>query len=323
MMNDIIPPETSAQIPFTNPANTQKTILPWLVVGTIPDAAFPLTLAPVLLAPAPSTNSRSHDTLRLGDSFVPVNRGTPALLAAMTIMATCLEAKSPFLALVAGDTGDGAGSRAVYAQLVNLLEKRTFSGVTFHYLMPDVDWHNRILLSIEALHSPPLLVADAGFMYSAKMSGYAAKYDLFTPDIGELAFLADAEAPHPFYTRNFLLADESAAPDLLTKAHVQGNTARHMLVKGKIDRFIHKGKTLYSLDKPDIPTLEPVGGTGDTITGIVTACLAAGMPMTQACPLAMRLNRQMGALASPTPASSIAGLLQWLPEAVRREGRGE
>jgi len=45
------------------------------------------------------------------------------------------------------------------------------------------------------------LIADAGFMYAAKMSGQASKYDLFTPDVGELAFLADEEAPHLFYTR--------------------------------------------------------------------------------------------------------------------------
>jgi ADP-dependent NAD(P)H-hydrate dehydratase / NAD(P)H-hydrate epimerase len=47
----------------------------------------------------------------------------------------------------------------------------------------------------------PILIADAGFMYAAKMSGQAACYDFFTPDVGELAFLADEMAPHPFYTR--------------------------------------------------------------------------------------------------------------------------
>ena len=46
----------------------------------------------------------------------------------------------------------------------------------------------------------PTLVADAGFMYVAKMSGYADAYDLFTPEAGELAILADEKAPHPFYT---------------------------------------------------------------------------------------------------------------------------
>ncbi len=29
--------------------------------------------------------------------------------------------------------------------------------------------------------------------------------DLFTSDVGELAFLADEEAPHLFYTRGFIL----------------------------------------------------------------------------------------------------------------------
>ena len=52
-------------------------------------------------------------------------------------------------------------------------------------------WHNRILLAIEDLPVRPLLMADDGYMYVAKMSGYAASYDLFTPDVGELAFLSD------------------------------------------------------------------------------------------------------------------------------------
>ncbi|MFO7970579.1 MAG: sugar kinase, partial [Desulfobacterales bacterium] len=59
----------------------------------------------------------------------------------------------------------------------------------------------------------PTLIADAGFMYAAKMSGLSEAYELFTPDAGELAFLADEEAPHPFYTRGFILHEENLIPD--------------------------------------------------------------------------------------------------------------
>lgn len=220
-------------------------------------------------------------------------------------------------ALVAGDTGDGAGSRKIYAKLLDVLLAMKPRGITFHYLLPDVDWHNRILLAVEALEERPLLTADAGYMYAAKMSGYAGQYDLFTPDIGELAFLADEKAPHPFYTRNFLLSDESMAPELIKKACEHGNAAKHMLVKGQTDRFVMDGKVLESVDKPDVPALEPIGGTGDTVTGIASACLAAGMPMRRACLMAMRANRRMGELAVPTPASSIADMLRHLPMAIR------
>ena len=296
--------------------------LPWLVVGTIPEAAFPLILAPVEpvnpVDSPPRPGMEAPETLTLGTLAIPMNRGTPALLASMAVMAGCLGVARPLMALVAGDVGDGTGSRAVYERLVSIVSERAFAGITFHYLMPDVDWHNRILMAMESRAPAPVLVADAGFMYAAKMSGYAEKYDLFTPDIGELAFLADEKAPHPFYTRNFFLADESSAPELIGRAYEHGNAATHMLVKGKTDRYVRKGEVLYALAEPDVPALEPVGGTGDTVTGIVTACLAAGMPMEEACPLAMRLNRIMGERARPTPASPIADLVRHLPEAAKR-----
>lgn len=240
------------------------------------------------------------------------------LAAAVTAYAQLVakEDGAGLYALVAGDTGDGEGSRKVYARLPDVLPVMQPRGITFHYLLPDVDWHNRILLAVAALKERPILAADAGYMYAAKMSGYAGQYDLFTPDIGELAFLADEKAPHPFYTRNFLLTDEAMAPALIKKAHSHENAAKHMLVKGQTDRYVTNGTILDSVVLPDIPALEPIGGTGDTVTGIASACLAAGMPMRQACLMAMRANRRMGELAAPTPASSIADVLHHLPMAV-------
>jgi NAD(P)H-hydrate repair Nnr-like enzyme with NAD(P)H-hydrate dehydratase domain len=287
-------------------------IRPWLVAGTIPDADFPLTLAPCSFA---------SGILRLGDIAVPVNRGTPSLVAAALITFARLgeeSGKDSLLTLAAGDTGRGEGSFAVYKALVEELPRINPVGITFHYLLPDVDWHNRILIRMESLPLRPLLVADAGYMYAAKMSGYGEFYDLFTPDIGELAFLADSEAPHPFYTRNFLLAGENNARELIARAYAHGNVARHLLVKGKTDFFVRGGEILDEVSEPDVPMLEPVGGTGDTLTGIATALLAAGRPMEQACPTALRANRMMGALARPTPASSVTDLLRCLPEALNK-----
>lgn len=284
---------------------------PWLFVGTIPDPDYPLTLAPCAMA---------ESTLLLDAQLCPVHRGTPAMLAAAV---TTYEQIVPenrgndLYALVAGDSGNGTGSRAVYGTLVEILPKLQPRGITFHYLLPEVDWHNRILITIEELAERPLLTADAGYMYAAKMSGYAESYDLFTPDIGELAFLADEKAPHPFYTRNFLLADEAQAEELIKKAYAHNNAALHLLVKGNIDRYVSRGRILETVDAPDVPMLEPVGGTGDTLTGIVSAFLAAGKSMEAACSIALRINRLMGFLAQPTPASSVTDLLPFLPSAVQ------
>jgi len=98
-----------------------------------------------------------------------------------------------------------------------------------------IEWHKRLHVVIGRLNSRPCLIADAGFMYAAKMSGEAALYDLFTPDVGELAFLADEEAPHPFYTRGFILHEENRVPDLITRAYKHHNAARYLLVKGEKD----------------------------------------------------------------------------------------
>ena len=244
------------------------------------------------------------------------------MLAAASIAyaEVCPEASGDDLyVLAAGDTGKGEGSRQAYRKLVDILPELRPRGITFHYLLPDVDWHNRILLAVDALAERPVMIADAGYMYAAKMSGYAESYDLFTPDIGELAFLADESAPHPFYTRNFLLADEEQAEELIVRAYAGKNAARHMLVKGRVDRYAYDGAILESVATPDVPMMEPIGGTGDTLTGIVSALSAAGISMRNACAAAFRINRRMGLLARPNPAFSIMDLLAFLPSAIRSE----
>ena len=128
----------------------------------------------------------------------------------------------------------------------------------------------------------PILIADAGFMYVAKMSGQADQYDLFTPDVGELAFLADEEVPHPLYTRGFNLYMIIMAPDLINRAYTFDNAARYLLVKGKVDYVAAREGILATVTDPDLEVLEPIGGTGDTITGIVAALIDSGMSIPQA-----------------------------------------
>ena len=66
-----------------------------------------------------------------------------------------------------------------------------------------------------------------------------------------------------------------------------------------------------------LPLWSPSAGTGDLVTGLVTGLLAGGMEMPQACLTAARASRITGLLANPTPATQIAELLPFLPEALR------
>jgi hypothetical protein len=57
--------------------------------------------------------------------------------------------------------------------------------------------------------------------------------------------------------------------------------------------------------------------TGDSLTGIVGALISGKYPIPTACALAARVNRTMGLLAKPSPASTIEELLRSLPEALK------
>ncbi len=280
----------------------------WLIVGTVPRADFSLFWGHYDV---------QGGIIDASGLRVDVARGTPALMATALVAARSMGIEPPE-ALVIGDTGSGQGSRTLYAHLVENVDRVGHAGVTFHYLMPDVVWHNKILWGLEELARRPVLVADAGFMYVAKMSGYAGHYDLFTPDAGEMAFLADDVAPHPFYTRGFLLQEEEKIPELIDAAHAGGNAARHLLVKGCTDYVVAGGKIVSHVSAPDTPAMEAIGGTGDTLTGLVTALLASGMDLVAACRTAALANRYLGVLANPTPAFGVADLLPFVPEALDR-----
>lgn len=287
----------------------------WIIAGTIPDPDFSL-LVPE--GPAPRSASLSEAGLHLPDGrTVPVERGTAALAA--TALQTCaaLGCTPPAL-LLAGDTGSGSGSRQLYAWLEKALPALAPRGLTFHYLFPDVDWHNRLLLAVRELENAPLMVADAGFMYVAKMSGYADAYELFTPDVGELAFLADEKTPHPFYTRGFLLAEEQNIPVLLARAQEHGNCPANLIIKGKADHIIHEGRLHAVVDSPSVPAMECIGGTGDIVTGLVTGLLCAGLPTATAALAAARLARLLAAHCRPDPSTPVSRLIAALPEVLPR-----
>ena len=277
-----------------------------IVVGTVPVEDFPLTVGEVAV---------DDSFLVIDGKRVPVNRGTPALLAAAA-RAMDVTGQGKITGFLVGDIGLGRGSRRLYEFLTQNLAGEDVESLTFHYLQPDVDWHNRVLFTIDQMPQKPILIADAGFMYAAKMSGQAPAYDLFTPDVGELAFLADETAPHPFYTRGFILHEENKVPDLIDRAYHHDNAARYLLVKGEVDHLADGSGILDRIDQPRVAAMEAMGGTGDTLTGLAAALIGAcRQSIPAAAAAAARINRTAGALADLTPASQVTELIDQLPRA--------
>ena len=276
------------------------------IAGTVPSEGFPLVDGEITMV---------DDEIRIDEQRVSVNRGTPALMAAAIKTAETLGQPAPFGCLV-GDTGLGKGSRRLYKYLTDHLPHSTLQTMTFHYLQPIVHWHKRLQQVIYEMKKRPTLIADAGFMYVAKMSGQAPMYDLFTPDIGELAFLADEKAPHPFYTRGFILHDENRVPDLIARAYTHNNAARFLMVKGRQDYLADRQGILETVDSPMEEALEAMGGTGDTLTGIVSALIDSGMSIREAAVVAMKANRMAGHYAKPTPATQVIEIIQHIPKAL-------
>ncbi len=111
------------------------------IVGTVPDQEFPLTAGKVSL---------KDDKICIKGKRVHVNRGTPALLAAAVKTGEML-GQSELFGYLVGDIGLGEGSRKLYEYLAKNLGRSEFSAITFHYLQPDVDWHNRVLSAIKEM----------------------------------------------------------------------------------------------------------------------------------------------------------------------------
>lgn len=276
------------------------------IVGTVPDIHFPLVAG---------TAELQGGLIRVAGRSAPVNRGTPALIASAIRTLEVLGRPNPYVYL-AGDIGLGDGSRRIYDLLVKELPGADWGVLVFHYLQPDVDWHNRVLFAAGEMRRRPLLMADAGFMYAAKMSGLAEEYDLFTPDAGELAFLADDQAPHPFYTRGFILHEDRNVSGLIARAYAHQNAARLLLVKGKVDYVAGAQGVIATIDQPSEEALEPIGGTGDTLTGLVAALAEGGEALGEAAVRAARANRIAGCLACPTPATQVVDIVAQIPRAV-------
>lgn len=276
------------------------------LIGTIPYDGFPILSGEI---------SVKNSNILIGEKSFQIKRGFKAMIGAASIVCKELSLFPP-TAFTAGDIGLGDGSKRLYEHLRNQLSGIQVSVLTFHYLMPDIFWHDQIIEAIEEMSKKPILIADAGFMYVAKMSGFAPFYDLFTPDIGELAFLADELAPHPFYTRGFICHEENNVPSLISRAYKSENASKFMIVKGENDYICSNGEIIAIIKEPNVETLEPIGGTGDTLTGIVSALVYSGYAIEDAAVMAAIINRLAGELANPSPSTQVSEIISYIPKAL-------
>ncbi len=267
-----------------------------LIAGTIPIRDFPLTRGCAV---------REGEDLIVDGRRVPCAQGTGAMISASLAAIDYLNLEAPQV-MIAGDIGQGKGSREIYEYLIQTIDDICPQVMALHYCLPVMALMRRLCESVERCSSKPVMIADAGAMYAAKAAGLAQRFDAFTPDASEMAFLADSDATHPAYVARHLFdADTSRTPQLVAAAYEHANAARLLLVKGATDYVVHSGDIVATVDEPDVPALEAVGGTGDTITGLLSAFIYAGLELHEAAIIAARSNRMAGKFAQATPATSI------------------
>ncbi len=274
-----------------------------IIAGTVPDNEFPLTSG---------TLSRFGDDLVIEGRRFSCTQGTGAMASAALAVTSYLGMDSP-LAVLAGDTGQGQGSRELYEYLIENVPELQPDVLALHYWLPDREQTRRLCDAVKKMKKKPVLIADAASMYSAKLAGLAPFFDIFTPDAAETAFLADADAPHPAYVKFMMYNNMDRTEEVIHIAYRLGNASQLMLVKGKTDYIVVNDNIVATVNEPDIPAMEAIGGTGDTITGMVAAFCSAGLKPREAALLAARANRAAGLAARVTPATRVKEIITALP----------
>lgn len=275
-----------------------------LIAGTVPLRDMPLVMGRV---------ASQRDFLMVEGERIPCTQGTGAMVSAALATASYLGLDAPHVLLV-GDIGEGKGSRELYQYLIDHIVELSPAVLALHYWLPDMSQTRQLCAAVDKCPKRPIMIADAASMYSAKAAGLAGKFDIFTPDATEMAFLADPKATHPAYINKHLFeTDISRTPELARAAYENHGAARLLLVKGAMDYIIRDGRVLATVSEPDVPALEPVGGTGDAITGLVSALAFAELEAHVAAIIAARANRMAGQYAQVTPATRVWQVIAQFP----------
>ena len=275
-----------------------------LIAGIVPIRDFPLTIGRV---------AAEGEDLVVDGRRIPCAQGTGAMISAALAATEYLKLEAPQV-VVAGDIGQGKGSREIYEYLIQKVSDICPQVLVLHYCLPIMSLTRRLCESVQRCPRKVLTIADAGSMYAAKAAGLAPCFDVFTPDASEMAFLADADATHPAYVARHLFdADTNRTPELVADAYQHKNAARLLLVKGATDYVVDGGDIVATVAEPNVPALEAVGGTGDTITGLVSAFVYAGLELHEAAIIAARSNRMAGKFAQATPATRVRQIIGQFP----------
>lgn len=285
-----------------------------VLIGTYPDKH------PGILEGYARINNRELNSreLQIGNKSIEIGMGTTCMAAACAHVCNALDVEPPYC-VMAGDIGNGEGSMNLYSYMSKDVFELAPDIVTLHYMMPFIDRMVDFGFALEENIKTPLLIADAGGMYAAKISGIGHIFDLFTPDKGELAFLADKDAMHPmFVNENLFDFPDERIPELALKTSLTGLSADTLLVKGNMDYIIQGGNIKAVVDTPSIPEMEAVGGTGDTLTGITSALAGWNKSLTNMCIMAAKINRIAGKYCNIQPDTHISSLIAKIPEALER-----
>ncbi|HSQ22573.1 MAG TPA: sugar kinase, partial [Coriobacteriia bacterium] len=224
-----------------------------LVVATYPVSGGPILEGVVTL--------EDDGALVIGGTRIPSSQGTSAMLGAAVQVASHLKVPPPH-ALVAGDRGRGDGTRHVFEHLLEVAARVQPSIIAFHYMQPIMALMRHAVGELAGAVPGVMLVADAGGMYAAKAAGLAPRFELMTPDVGEVGFLADPAVTHPAYVSHYLFGNNGFDPvALAAKAYESGGSARVLLIKGVRDHVARDGAIVEVVDEPCVPELEAIGGT--------------------------------------------------------------
>lgn len=277
-----------------------------LICGTVPIEGLPLTLGEATF---------EGELLSVNNLKIPCTQGTAALTGAAFSVTDYLKLDPPQV-LIVGDTGRGKGSDSLYEYLIQRVSVLSPDVLVLHYCLPNIALMRQLCESIRGCSKRPVMIADAGSMYGAKAAGLAMEFDIFTPDPCEMGFLADPDATHPAYINKHLFeADVNVEkmPKLVATAYELKSAPKLLLVKGAVDYIARKGKIIDTVSEPNIPELEAIGGTGDTITGMVTAYVHAGMKLHEAAKICATANRMAGKLAQAKVATKVWQLIAKFP----------
>jgi len=275
-----------------------------LIAGTVPIKDLPLTIGKVRV---------EGEFLVIDGHHIPGTQGTGAMIGAALATTDYLGLETPHV-LVAGDIGAGKGSREIYEYLIQKVAELSPEVLALHYCLPNIVLTRKLCEAVKRCAKRPLMIADAGSMYAAKAADLATEFDIFTPDATEMAFLADPAATHPAYiSRHLFDTDVTQTPRLVTTAYQNKSAAKLLLVKGAIDYVLRDGDILATITEPNVPELEAIGGTGDTITGLVSAFAYAGLEPHEAAIIAAKANRMAGRFARATPATKVRQIIDQFP----------